>query len=181
MVILSRNPMYSILFLILCFCNVSCVLLSLELEYLPIVFLVIYVGAIAVLFIFVIMTLNLRLSTLKESSYHFIPVGFLLFVFFLLSFNFICRSEFVGISSDGSILSELSSSINDVSNFSSTFKTSSNMQSLGFLAYSEFWPVFILSSYILLLAMIGAINLTLKKKFEAKITAAHLQHNLHNF
>jgi len=138
MVILSRNPMYSILFLILCFCNVSCLLLSLELEYLPLVFLVIYVGAIAVLFIFVIMMLNIRFSTLKETSYHFIPVGILLIIFFVLSFNFICRSEFTALSPSGSILFELSSSICDVFNFSSTYRTESNMQSLGFLIYTEF-------------------------------------------
>mmetsp|Transcript_60629 Transcript_60629/g.100683 ORF Transcript_60629/g.100683 Transcript_60629/m.100683 type:complete len:120 (+) Transcript_60629:1506-1865(+) len=94
MVVLSRNPMYSILFLILCFCNVSCLLLSMGLEYLPLVLLVIYVGAIAVLFIFVVMMLNIRFSTLKEQSAHFIPIGFFLILLFMLSFRFICQADF---------------------------------------------------------------------------------------
>jgi NADH:ubiquinone oxidoreductase subunit 6 (subunit J) len=64
MVGFSKNPMYSALFLILAFFNVSCLLFFLELEYLPIFFLIVYVGAIMVLFIFVVMMLNIRLSEL---------------------------------------------------------------------------------------------------------------------
>lgn len=62
-----------------------------------------------------------------------------------------------------------------------TYRGEQNMKSIGLLIYSEFYFAFILSGYILLLAMVGAINLTLQKKFEAKITSARLQHNLHNF
>ena len=59
MVVLSRNPVFSVLFLILSFFNISALLFLLELEFLPIVFLVVYVGAVAVLFLFVLMTLNI--------------------------------------------------------------------------------------------------------------------------
>lgn len=180
MVILSRNPMYSILFLILCFCSASCLLLSIELEYLPLVFLVIYVGAIAVLFIFVVMMLNIRFSTLKEQNTHFVPIGLFLLVFFILGFNFICRSEFAVALPCGSFISEFSLSLDTILSPSTVHQSEPNMKSLGFLIYSEFYFAFIVSGYILLLAMVGAINLTLQKKFEAKITSSHLQTNLHN-
>ena len=95
LVIFSRNPVYSILFLILSFCNVSSLLFLLQLEFLPISFLVIYVGAIAVLFLFVMMMLNIKLAELKDDSFHFVPIAlFLIMIFTLEIFSLFC-SEFV--------------------------------------------------------------------------------------
>jgi len=82
MVIFSRNPVYSVLFLVLTFVNVSSLLFFLELEYLPLVFIVVYVGALAVLFIFVMMMLNIRISDLKENNEQLLPVIFILTAIF---------------------------------------------------------------------------------------------------
>ena len=87
MVVLTKNPVFSILFLILCFCDVSCMLFLLEIEYLPLMFLVIYVGAIAVLFLFVIMMLNIKIAEMKENSLHFLPIVIIFSVIFSFQIN----------------------------------------------------------------------------------------------
>jgi NADH-quinone oxidoreductase subunit J len=81
-VITTKNPVFSILFLVLSFCNVSGLLFLFNFEFLPIAFLVIYVGAIAVLFLFVLMMLNIKLAELKENYFGFLPISIILsFVF----------------------------------------------------------------------------------------------------
>lgn len=94
MVILSRNPVYSILFLVLTFVNVSSILFFLELEYLPLIFIVVYVGALAVLFLFVMMMLNIRVTDLKEKNLQLLPAALLLSALFFFQIFSIIRSEF---------------------------------------------------------------------------------------
>ena len=88
MVVLSRNPVFSVLFLILSFFNISALLFLLELEFLPIVFLVVYVGAVAVLFLFVLMMLNIKLAELRENTTHYLPIACFLFFYLLFRANF---------------------------------------------------------------------------------------------
>ena len=168
MVSFSKNPMFSALFLILCFFNVSCILFLLELDYLPMVFLIVYVGAIAVLFLFVIMMLNIRLSELKENNFQFFFVALTFGTIFILEIIFICRSEFHSFLFSDILTLEYSSSLQDIFNFINLFESMPNMKAIGFLVFYEFYYLFILSSMILLLAMIGVIVLTLQKKFSGK-------------
>lgn len=93
MVIASRNPIHSILYLILVFCNVTFVLIILGIEFIAIIFLIVYVGAIAVLFLFVVMMLNIKILELDEVFWRYIPAGLLisscfLFQLFAFVFNF---------------------------------------------------------------------------------------------
>jgi NADH-quinone oxidoreductase subunit J len=74
--IFARQPIYSVLFLILVFCNVSAIGFLLQIEFLPISFIMIYVGAIAVLFLFVLMMLDLKVTELKESNEYAHPLNF---------------------------------------------------------------------------------------------------------
>lgn len=67
MVIVSRNPIHSVIFLILVFCNAAGLLILLKIEFIAMMFLIIYVGAIAVLFLFVVMMLNIKIGELSES------------------------------------------------------------------------------------------------------------------
>lgn len=91
MVVSAKNPIHSVLFLILTFFNLSCLLFILNVEFLPILFLIVYVGAIAVLFLFVLIMLNVKLSELREGSkqYFFIALifGIIFLVETLLVFN----------------------------------------------------------------------------------------------
>lgn len=168
MVSFSKNPMFSALFLILCFFNVSCILFLLELDYLPMIFLIVYVGAVAVLFLFVIMMLNIRLSELKENNFQFFFVAIIFGVIFILEIFFICRSEFHSFLYSNVLTLEYSSSLQDIFNFVSSFQNMSNMKAIGFLVFYDFYYLFILSSMILLLAMVGVIVLTLQKTFSGK-------------
>ena len=84
MVISARNPIHSVLFLVLVFCNAAGLLILLETEFLAMLFLVVYVGAIAVLFLFVVMMLNVRITELNESILRYIPIGgIILLIFFI--------------------------------------------------------------------------------------------------
>ena len=87
-VVITKNPIFSILFLILAFVNVSCSLFLFSFEFLPISFLVIYVGAIAILFLFVLMMLNIKLAVLNQTYNNFIPFAVLFFFAFLPFFVF---------------------------------------------------------------------------------------------
>ncbi len=75
MVISSRNPVYSVLFLILVFVNASGLLLLLGLDFFAMLFLVVYIGAIAVLFLFVVMMLNIKITELTENTLRYLPIG----------------------------------------------------------------------------------------------------------
>ena len=95
MVIRAKNPVYSVLFLILVFCNSAGLLLLLNLDFFALIFLIVYVGAIAVLFLFVVMMLNIKLTEVHESIFHYLPIGgFVGFIFFL-EFYFLFNQEIV--------------------------------------------------------------------------------------
>lgn len=83
MVIRAKNPVYSVLFLILVFCNSSGLLLLINLDFFAMVFLVVYVGAIAVLFLFVVMMLNIKLAEINENILRYLPIGGMFGLLFL--------------------------------------------------------------------------------------------------
>ena len=93
-VIWTKNPIFSVLFLIFSFFNVSALLFLFNFEFLPITFLVVYVGAVAVLFLFVLMMLNIKLAELLENNYNIIPVGLFFGFLFLYQLVFLLRFEF---------------------------------------------------------------------------------------
>jgi NADH-quinone oxidoreductase subunit J len=93
-VIFSKNPVYSVLFLILAFLNVSSLLFLLQLEFLPVVFLMVYVGAVAVLLLFVIMMLNIKLADLKSRDVHYVPVAIMFFLLFSFELILLVRTDF---------------------------------------------------------------------------------------
>jgi len=93
-VVFSKNPVYSVLFLILAFLNVSALLFLLQLEFLPVVFLMVYVGAVAVLLLFVIMMLNIKLADLKSRDVHYVPVAIMFFLLFSLELILLVRTDF---------------------------------------------------------------------------------------
>jgi NADH-quinone oxidoreductase subunit J len=84
MVISSRNPVYSVLFLILVFVNASGLLLLLGLDFFAMLFLVVYIGAIAVLFLFVVMMLNIKITELTENTLRYLPIGGLIGFIFII-------------------------------------------------------------------------------------------------
>ena len=83
MVITAKNPVHSVFYLVLAFVNASLLLILLGVEFLPVVFMIVYVGAIAILFLFVVMMLNIKLVEILDNSTRYAPIGFIVgFVFF---------------------------------------------------------------------------------------------------
>ena len=97
MVIRAKNPVYSVLFLILVFCNAAGLLVLLDLDFFAVVFLVVYVGAVAVLFLFVVMMLDIKISEVNETLLRYLPVGALIGCVFLVEVFLMLGSEFTSV------------------------------------------------------------------------------------
>ncbi len=156
MVIQSRNPVYSVLFLILVFFNVAGLLILLGLDFFALIFLVVYVGAIAVLFLFVVMMLNIKLAEIDEKRLRYLPIGGFLGILFLSEVFLIVDNDLIP-------LLDYSDSRGAVFDFASLVDQVTNIESVGLLLYTYYFYYFIMASLILLVAMIGAIVLTMHK------------------
>jgi NADH:ubiquinone oxidoreductase subunit 6 (subunit J) len=158
-------------------------LFLLNLEFLPITFLVVYVGAIAVLFLFVLMMLNIKITEIKPDNAHFVPVAVLLTTVFVVEISLLTRLEFLPITfqlNHGLFISDLSNSIVNFVNSSLFAINESNMRSIGQVLFVDYWPQFIVVGYVLLFAMVGSIILTLHKTFVSKSQNVYFQ-TLRNF
>jgi len=178
-VVSTLNPVFSVLFLILCFFNTSGVFLVLGLEFVPISFIVIYVGAIAVLFLFVIMMLNIKYSELQQQKGKtFVPLVFLALSLFFLEclviFN--CNSNSLLMQTDEvGFFAEFLNSVDNVMMFAELCCKQPNVSSLGGAIFVSHGYQLILSAFILLVAMVAAIILTLSKQFITKTQVIYLQ------
>ena len=159
MVIQARNPVHSVLFLILVFFNVAGLLILLGLDFFAMIFLVVYVGAIAVLFLFVVMMLNIKLAEINEKRLRYLPIGGLLGILFLFEIFLIVDNDLIPLvsHSDSFFLST------GFVQYSSLIESVTNIESVGLLLYTYYFYFFIIASLILLVAMIGAIVLTMHK------------------
>ena len=147
MVISSRNPVHSVLFLILAFFNSGALFVILGAEFLAMMLVIVYVGAVAVLFLFVVMMLNINFSKIKEGFQKYFPIGSLI--------GFILFIEIILMVFSGDLLVNKNNKLID--NIPNTHK-------IGSLLYTEYIYVFQLSGLILLVAMVGAIVLTLRDR-----------------
>jgi NADH-quinone oxidoreductase subunit J len=168
MVISSRNPVHSVLFLVLVFCNAAGLLILLETEFLAMLFLVVYVGAIAVLFLFVVMMLNVRITELNESVLRYLPIGGLILLIFLFEVLSVLNGDLVPFFSSNLFIFEndnfiLNESLNTVF-WTNQINPTTNVEALGEVLYTYYVYCFIIASLILLVAMIGAILLTMRKR-----------------
>jgi len=163
--LMSSNPVHSVLFLILVFCNSAGVLILLGAEFLALVFVVVYVGAIAVLFLFVCMMLNVKSEELRHYFLSYFPVTALLgvVIFFQLSSSF-----------SFTLLPVATVSNSFVSWLPGVF-ASPNMQVIASVLYTEFFLPFNLSGLLLLVAMVGAILLTLSHRLDVRRQAVYSQ------
>lgn len=179
LVVLSKNPIFSILFLILCFFNVSCILFLFNFEFLPISFIVIYVGAIAVLFLFILMMINLKLAELIENQIHFWPLILcfcVVFIFELVTL-FNLKFSFLNIyqTTSAIFLVDFLNNLNTNIYFSNLLFHYSNIKIVAYALFNSYLYCFLLCSFVLFLAMVGAIILTLQKKFITKNQNIYIQ------
>ena len=156
MVTASKNTVHSVFFLILDFISISCLFIMIGAEFLGMIMLIVYVGAVAVLFLFVVMMLNVAQQknqwfSSSQSSRH-IPIGLIIstIIFF----------ELIIVIGGWKYKPELFENINSTS----LFEGVSNTHSLGEILYTDYIHVFQISGMILLVAMIGAIVLTFRQR-----------------
>jgi NADH-quinone oxidoreductase subunit J len=171
MVVSAKNPIHSVLFLILTFFNLSCLLFILNVEFLPLLFLIVYVGAIAVLFLFVLIMLNIKLSELKEGSKQYFFIALIFGIIFLVETLLVFNINFSALNLLGLPLKKAQDSLLSFGfcfDFSTLCFKHSNILYLGELLFTSFAYLFVALGFVLLLAMMGAITLTLKKNFITK-------------
>ncbi|MGD8566687.1 MAG: NADH-quinone oxidoreductase subunit J [Gammaproteobacteria bacterium] len=150
MVITSRNPVYSALFLVLAFFTSAAIWVLLEAEFLALTLVLVYVGAVMVLFLFVVMMLDINLSVLREGFARYLPVGILVAVLFIIQLVMVVGPKQFG-------LDRVASPVAQAADYSNT-------EALGRILYTEYLYPFEIASVILLVAIIAAIALTLRKR-----------------
>ena len=153
MVISSRNPVHSVLFLILTFVNASGLFIMAGAEFLGLLLIVVYVGAVAVLFLFVVMMLDVDFVELREGFLQYLPIGGLVGMIVLVELLMVIGGWIVAPGAVGSG----STPIPDMAQVS-------NIEALGNVLYTKYIFFFQIAGMILLVAMIGAIVLTLHHK-----------------
>lgn len=173
MVVSLSNAVYSVLFLIILFCNTAGILLLLGAEFLSFLFLIVYVGAIAVLFLFVVMMLNIKTNSVKINYTTIILIGFLISL--ILSFQFLAaiQIDFEVYSNLGIDLAK--TNFPTITIWIQENNLPSNVESIGLVLYTSYSLVFILCAFILLLAMIGSIVLTMNQRSGVKKQQISLQ------
>ena len=157
MVIAARNPVHSVLFLILAFVNASGLFVLLGAEFLAMILIVVYVGAVAVLFLFVVMMLDVDFASLRKGAQQYLPIGALIGVILL--------GELVLVFGGWAIRPEISQAITTpIPPLGGT----TNTAALGQILYTRYVYFFQAAGLVLLVAMIGAIVLTLHHKPRAR-------------
>ena len=155
MVIVSRNPVHSVLFLILAFVNASGLFILMGAEFLGMILVVVYVGAVAVLFLFVIMMLDVDFTELREGFLEYLPFGLVIGAIFLAELLLVGGGWVVNPNVAKSITSAIPANV-------------SNTEALGLVLYTRYIHYFQIAGMVLLVAMIGAIVLTLRHKERVK-------------
>ena len=149
MVISSKNPVHSVLFLILAFFNSAGLFVLLGAEFLAMILVVVYVGAVAVLFMFVVMMLDINIAELKHGFLQYLPLGGVVGLILLLEL-ILSLGGFIISSQSQSSIAAPRPNVNDVT----------NTEAIGNLIYTNYIYFFQAAGLILLVAMIGAIVLT---------------------
>jgi NADH-quinone oxidoreductase subunit J len=149
MVVTARNPVHSVLFLILAFVNAAGLFVLLGAEFLAMILIVVYVGAVAVLFLFVVMMLDVDFAELRQGFLNYLPVGVLI--------GGVMLAELLLVVGGWVITPTTSQATATVANVSNT-------QAIGLVLYTKYVYFFEAAGLILLVAMIGAIVMTLQHK-----------------
>ncbi len=155
MVIASRNPVHSVLFLILCFVNSAGLFMLAGAEFLALILIVVYVGAVAVLFLFVTMMLDVDFASLRQGMLQYAPVGVVIGVILLLELLLVGGSYIISPTMNATSAVPINTTID-------------NTHALGQVIYTRYAFLFQLAGGVLLVAMVGAIVLTLQHKSSVK-------------
>jgi NADH-quinone oxidoreductase subunit J len=156
MVISARNPVHSVLFLILAFFNGAGLFVLIGAEFLAMVLVVVYVGAVAVLFLFVVMMLDVNYVRLREGFLQYLPIGAVIGLVLLVELVLVAGSWALAPEATALVIEQ------------PLPLGRTNTEALGDLLYTEYFYLFQAAGLILLVAMIGAITLTLRHKVDVR-------------
>ena len=162
MVVSARNPVHSVLFLILAFFNAAALFLLAGAEFLAMILLIVYVGAVAVLFLFVVMMLDINFAELREGFQRYLPVGGTIGAVLLIELAIVLT---------GWQVPEVAQAVRAAPHSSGLHNTAQ----LGQMIYTDYIFLFQSAGLVLLIAMIGAIVLTLRDRSEASTSASRRQ------
>lgn len=166
LVIFSKNPIYSVLFLVLLFVNASVFLFLLGIDFLAILFIVIYIGAIAVLFLFMVMMMDIGSMVVKESLFRYFPVGFFIIVFFIFEVSFLfLNNRYLLVSYNELIFID----------WYHFFFFSNVIHGIAEVLFYTSYIYFIICAFILLISMIGVVLLTYNLDYNDKGQDADFQ------
>ena len=149
-VITARNPVHAALFLVLTFFNAGGLWLLLQAEFLAIALVLVYVGAVMVLFLFVVMMLDINLDRLREGFWSYLPVGALVGILMLVEMVMVLGGSYFGLEAMPAP--------------PAAAETYSNTREIGRVLYTDYVYPFELASLVLLVAMVAAVALTLRKR-----------------
>ena len=153
MVISSRNPVHSVLFLILAFFNAAGLFVLLGAEFLAMILVVVYVGAVAVLFLFVVMMLDVDFAELRQGFLQYLPVGALIGLVLMVELIAVLAGTVISAETVATVVTPIP-----------PLADQSNIEAIGRLLYTKYIYFFQTAGMVLLVAMIGAIVLTLRHK-----------------
>ena len=181
-VIISKNPIISLLFLIGLFAGISSYLLIIGLSFLGLAYLVVYIGAVSILFLFILMLINIRMSELQSNTSNSIPLAISIAILFnypifqllpydiaILSNNNYLNNILYNVSFNNKLENNLNINNNDILFVTSKIWDGNlaevgHITSIGNVLYTNYNMWLIITSFILLLAMVGAIVITIKQK-----------------
>ena len=162
MVITAQNAIYSVLFLVLSFLSSAILLFLLKCEFLSLIFILIYVGAIAILFLFVVMMLDLKIQSKQESSLKYFPFGFIIGSVFLTEIVIVVSDTFKTNPYVNNFL------CNFYVNWYDKLDVFTEIQSIGQVVYTKYVLQFLVAGNILLLATLASVVLTLNTESSYK-------------
>jgi len=151
-VITARNPVHAALFLVLAFFTASAIWLLLRAEFLAITLVLVYVGAVMVLFLFVVMMLDINLERLREGFWQYLPLGAMVGVLMAFEMAVVLYGRWIGLATPSRALPA----------------DYSNTKELGRLIYTQYAYAFEIAAVVLLVAIIAAIALTLRRRKDTK-------------
>ena len=159
-VVSARNPVHSVLFLITAFFSAAGLFVLLGAEFLAMLLVIVYVGAVAVLFLFVVMMLDVDFAELKQGFLQYLPIGALIGVVFLVELILVVATVVAGGNFTGAPLA--------VNAVAASAAQISNVKAIGQVLYTSYVYYFEAAGLILLVAMVGAITLTLHRRENVK-------------
>jgi NADH-ubiquinone oxidoreductase chain 6 len=168
--IIAKNPIVSVLYLILLFSSVSCYLIFIGVKFIGISYLLVYVGAVSILFLFILMLINIRVSELVSDTNNYIPLAILTILAFFVPLSSLLPDRKIIIDQQGVQTDSFFSNSDQLlyvssNNWDTCIVNISDITTIGNIMYTSYSMWLIITSIILLLAMVGSIVITIKQKY----------------